>query len=59
MSKARKRYSYIDEWKSLWEPDLKAIAYDGNTIDPTKVDSKVLQWVKDNSNLEMSWCSSW
>jgi hypothetical protein len=44
----RQRYSYVKEWKRLWKPDLEAIAYNGNTVDPTKVDPKVLQWVKDN-----------
>jgi hypothetical protein len=32
----------------LWKPDLEAIGYNGNTIDPTKVNFKVLQWAKDN-----------
>ena len=44
----RKMYSYLDEWKSMWEPDLEAIAYNGATCDPTRVDPKVLQWTKQN-----------
>ncbi|KAG0629065.1 hypothetical protein M758_1G074200 [Ceratodon purpureus] len=44
----RQDYAYVDEWKSLWEPDLEAIGYGGITTDPTKVDPKVLRWVKNN-----------
>ena len=47
-SPREERHAFIKEWKKLWEPDLEAIANDGNTVDPTKVDSKVLEWVKDN-----------
>jgi hypothetical protein len=38
----------VDEWRSQWQPDLAAIAYNGNSCDPTRVDPKVLQWTKDN-----------
>lgn len=46
MPKARHDYAYVDEWKSRWEPELEAIAYNGATCDPTRVDPKVLDWVK-------------
>ena len=46
MPKQKERYSYLDEWKSLWEPHLEAIAYNGATCDPTRVDHKVLEWVQ-------------
>lgn len=49
MSRQRVTYSYVDEWKRLWEPDLEAIgSRSGQTTDPTRVDPKVLQWVKDH-----------
>lgn len=44
----RQKDSYVDDWKSLWEPDLEAIGYNGITTDPTKVDPKVLEWAKTN-----------
>lgn len=51
MPKPRQAYSYVEDWKSLWEPDLEAIAYNGQTCDPTRVDPKVLQWAKRISHL--------
>lgn len=48
MPKPKQSYSYVDEWKRRWEPDLEAIAYNGNSCDPTRVDPKVLQWAKAN-----------
>lgn len=48
MPNAKQTYSYVDEWRTLWEPDLDAIGYNGATCDPTKVDPKVLDWVKKN-----------
>ncbi|KAG0608412.1 hypothetical protein M758_8G104400 [Ceratodon purpureus] len=49
MPNPRKPHSYVDEWKSQWEPDLEAIGcVNGNSCDPTKVDPKVLEWAKDN-----------
>jgi hypothetical protein len=48
MPKKEETDSYLDDWKRLWEPDLEAIAYNGATCDPTRVDPKVLQWVKRN-----------
>lgn len=47
-SSRREGYGYLDEWKCLWRPDLEAIGYNGTTIDPTKVDAKVLQWAREN-----------
>jgi hypothetical protein len=32
----------------MWEPDLEAIAFNGATCDPTRVDPKVLHWAKRN-----------
>ena len=32
----------------MWEPDLDAIRYNGATCDPTRVDPKVLDWVREN-----------
>lgn len=32
----------------MWEGDVEAIAYNGATCDPTKVDPKVLDWVKEH-----------
>ena len=48
MPKPRSDNSYVDDWRSMWEPDLDAIAYNGTTCDPTRVDPKVLDWVREN-----------
>lgn len=49
MPNVRKQKEYVDEWKRLWEPDLEAIGTNsGQTCDPTRVDPKVLRWVKDH-----------
>ena len=48
MPNTEKDYSYVDAWKSMWEPDLEAIAYNGATCDPTKVEPQVLEWVRQN-----------
>jgi len=48
MPNARQDYSYVDDWKKLWEPDAEAIGYNGSTCDPTKVDPKVLDWIKED-----------
>jgi hypothetical protein len=48
MPNTRQNYSYVDDWKSLWESDVEAIAYNGITCDPTRVDPKVLDWIKEN-----------
>jgi len=40
--------SFVEEWRSLWQPDLNDIAYNGVTCDPTQVDPKVLHWAKQN-----------
>lgn len=47
--KGREYYSYVDEWKTLWKPDMDALGgYDGQSCDPTRVDLKVIQWAKDH-----------
>jgi hypothetical protein len=48
MPNIEKDFSYVDEWKSMWKPDLEAIVYNGATCDPTKVHPNVLQWAKEN-----------
>ncbi|KAG0564402.1 hypothetical protein M758_8G104500 [Ceratodon purpureus] len=48
MPNTKQTYTYVDDWRASWEPDLEAIAYNGATCDPTKVDPKVLDWVKRN-----------
>ncbi|KAG0601502.1 hypothetical protein M758_11G116800 [Ceratodon purpureus] len=40
--------SFVDDWRSMMEPDLDAIAYNGATCDPTRVDLKVLDWVRES-----------
>lgn len=55
MPKARREkayYSYVDEWKTLWKADVDALGgYNGQSCDPTRVDPKVIQWLKDNCAL--------
>lgn len=46
MPRDRENHSYVEEWRRRWEPELDAIAYNGATCDPTRVDPKVLHWVK-------------
>ena len=48
MPKREETYSYLDEWKRMWAPDLEAIAFNGATCDPTLVHPKVLHWAKLN-----------
>ncbi|KAG0599390.1 hypothetical protein M758_12G148800 [Ceratodon purpureus] len=49
MAKPRKSCdSFVEDWRSLWEPDLQAIAFNGATCDPTRVEPKVLQWAKEH-----------
>ena len=48
MARLRATQSFVEEWRSMWEPDLEAIAFNGATCDPTRVDPKVLEWAKHN-----------
>ncbi|KAG0592019.1 hypothetical protein M758_1G202500 [Ceratodon purpureus] len=49
MPKRKETYSFVDEWKSLWKPDLDALGgYNGATSDPTRIDPKVVEWAKHN-----------
>jgi hypothetical protein len=48
MPNTRKTHSYVEEWRRSWEPDLDAIGFNGATCDPTQVDPKVLDWIKEH-----------